>query len=297
VTFPNPEEEGALDLAIALAEEEGADLIIANDPDADRLAAVVPWEGRWRPLSGNEVGVLLGDYVLRHYDGDETPIVINSIVSSPMLGRVADRHGALFERTLTGFKWIANAAMAMEKQGRGTFVFGYEEALGYTVGPTVRDKDGISAALVFADLVAGLSGDGQTVIDRLEELWQSAGVWVSAQHSIVRKGAAGQKAIEDAINSIGDEPPAAIAEHRVTDVSDYRSGAELRPPWLGNQNLIELALGESGRILVRPSGTEPKLKIYVDLAAPAGGDLVQQQGELQRSAEALAVTVEELLPI
>lgn len=297
VAFPNPEEEGALDLAIALADEERADLIIANDPDADRLAAVIPWEGEWRPLSGNEVGALLGDYVLRHYEGEETPIVINSIVSSPMLGRLADRYEALFERTLTGFKWIANAAMALEDEGRGKFVFGYEEALGYTVGPTVRDKDGISAALVFSDLVAGLANDGRTVIDRLEELWQMAGVWVSAQHSIVRKGAAGQKAIADAISAIGDDPPNAIGEHEVTEVSDYRGGADRRPLWLGNQNLIELALGERGRILVRPSGTEPKLKIYVDLAAPAEGDMVQQQSELQRSAESLAAGVEELLPI
>lgn len=297
VAFPNPEEKGALDLAVQLAEGEGADLIVANDPDADRLAAVIPWQGSWRPLSGNEVGVLLGDYVLRHYEGDERPIVINSIVSSPMLGRLAQVYDAHFERTLTGFKWIANAALSLEEQGMGQFVFGYEEALGYTVGRTVRDKDGISAALVFTDLVAELAQDGSDVIARLEELWRRAGVWASAQHSIVRKGTAGQEAIRDAITSIGDDPPDSIAGHDVTEVSDYRTGAEQRPNWLGNQNLIELSLGDRGRILVRPSGTEPKLKIYVDLAADAEGDVVQQQADLRDAADALAKAVEELLPI
>ena len=123
-----------------------ADLVLANDPDADRLAAAVPNAGEWRLLSGNELGVLLGDYVLRYWRHKETPIVVNSVVSSPMLGRIAARRGAVHETTLTGFKWIINAGLALEGGGVGRFAFGYEEALGYSVGQTVRDKDGLSAA-------------------------------------------------------------------------------------------------------------------------------------------------------
>lgn len=296
VAFPNPEEKGALDLAIDLAESEHADLIIANDPDADRFAAVIPHGGSWRPLTGNEVGVLLGDYVLRHHQDDAKPIVINSIVSSPMLGRIADRYGAHFERTLTGFKWIANAAMDLEGSGVGRFVFGYEEALGYTIGRTVRDKDGISTALVFADLVAGLRSGESAVLDRLSELWQVAGIWASAQHSITRTGPEGQEAIQSAIRAVADSPPTAIGELPVTEINDYRFGEESRPRWLGAQALIELTLGDSGRVLVRPSGTEPKLKIYVDLVADFEMDAQSEQSRLQERAERLAASFEETLP-
>lgn len=297
VSFPNPEEEGSLDLAIELATSRNADLVIANDPDADRFAAVVPVDGSWRPLNGNEIGVLLGDYILRHHVGRTQPIVINSIVSSPMLGRLADTHGAYFERTLTGFKWIANAGMALEQAGLGVFVFGYEEALGFTIGSTVRDKDGMSAALVFVDLLAGLRESGETVFDRLDELWSKAGVWASAQHSIVRTGESGQKAIESSIGSLAANPPSSIGGFAVSDVTDYRTGAEHRPIWLGHQALVELTLGETGRVLVRPSGTEPKLKIYVDLAVNPEGETLSQQEELTQTAGQVAAAVEEILPI
>ena len=126
-----------------LARDVDADLVLANDPDADRLASAVPMAGEWRLLSGNELGSLLGDYVLRYWRYPEPPIVVNSIVSSPMLGRIAARRGAVHEATLTGFKWIINAGLALEGKGEGRFAFGYEEALGYSVGQTVRDKDGL----------------------------------------------------------------------------------------------------------------------------------------------------------
>lgn len=297
VSFPNPEEEGALDLALDLAAESEADLIIANDPDADRLAAVVKEANTWRPLTGNEIGVLLGDYVLRHHTGDERPIVINSIVSSPMLERIARKRGALHQATLTGFKWIVNAGLALEEAGEGRFVFGYEEALGYTVGSTVRDKDGISSALIFCDLVAGLREHGETVLDRLGELWASVGVWASAQHSIVRSGAGGAEAIRSAVDWIAGSAPEEIAGYEVADLTDYRTGGSSRPSWLGEQALVELSFGERGRALVRPSGTEPKLKVYVDLSADAGDDPHTQQTEMTSEAGALAGTIAGLLPL
>ncbi len=293
VAFPNPEEPGALDLAIALAEEIGADVILANDPDADRLAVALPGPDGWETLSGNQIGVLLADFVLETTD-EEQPLVVNSIVSSPMLASIAAAHGARFTQTLTGFKWIANAAMDLERDEGVRFVFGYEEALGYTVGPVVRDKDGMSAALWFADLIAFQRAHGKTIEDRLGVLYEEHGLWVSSQKSMVRPGTEGAAEIAAAMNLLRERTPATLGRFDVAGVTDYRDGAEARPRWLAAQALVEFDLGEAGRALVRPSGTEPKLKIYVDLNAPfsEGDDLVAAEavalGEAAEVAEDLA---------
>ena len=289
VDFPNPEEPGALDLALAHAVEVDADLVLANDPDADRLAVVVPSEdGEWRALSGNEVGALLGDYVLRHHRDETTPIVVSSIVSSPMLGRIAAVYGARHETTLTGFKWIVSAGLSLEAEGEGRFVYGYEEALGYSIGSTVRDKDGISAALVFADLAAGLAKASRTVLERLVEIWEVSGLWVSAQHSIVRTGGEGAAAIQDAMARLAADPPRSVGGVPVVSCRDYHTGADDRPTWLGEQALVELSLGREGRLLARPSGTEPKLKIYADLRGECGDDAFAAHDELSSRADLLA---------
>ncbi len=215
VAFPNPEEQGALDLATAQAERDGSDLIIANDPDTDRLAVSVPRPGEgWRPLTGNQVGVLLADFILTHGTVPD-PIVINSIVSSPMLAAVAEHHGAGFAQTLTGFKWIWNAALELEAAGEGHFVFGYEEALGYSVSRQVRDKDGISAAVVFADLAADARAAGTTVLGRLEDLYRRHGVWVSTQENVVRPGTEGATEIAHAMLQLAEYPPTEVGGYRV----------------------------------------------------------------------------------
>ncbi|MBW3658114.1 MAG: phospho-sugar mutase [Actinobacteria bacterium] len=292
VPFPNPEEPGALDLALATAERVGADLVLANDPDADRLAAAVPdRRGGFRPLTGNQLGVLLGDHLLRAGDPDEDRLVVSSIVSSPMLASVAAHHGARYEATLTGFKWICNAALALEERTGARFVFGYEEALGYSIGEVVRDKDGISAAVVFADLVASLAADGQDVLDRLVELYGRHGLWVSTQTSAVRPGAEGLAEIARAMARIGPGAvPSSLGGVEVTDVTDYRTGASERPAWLGETPLVALALAGGSRVLMRPSGTEPKLKVYVDLRdeLDAGEDLAAEEARLTRRADAIA---------
>jgi phosphomannomutase len=287
VAFPNPEEEGALDLAVSLAGERNADLIIANDPDADRLAVVVPDAGTWRALTGNEIGLLLGDYVLSGLEDPTRAVVANSIVSSPMLADIAASYGSAHTETLTGFKWIVRAGMALAAEVNGVFAFGYEEALGYTVGEVVRDKDGISAALVFTDLVADLADQRLTVIDRLHQLWSRHGLWASAQVSLTRSGPEGLHDIQRAIESLGDNPPARIGESEIAEVVDYRVGEEQRRPWLGAQQLIALHLTDGGRVLVRPSGTEPKLKIYVDLKGVAGADPRAEQARLTVAASQL----------
>ena len=283
VPFPNPEEPGVLDLALALGEELGADLILANDPDADRLAAMVATADGFRSMTGNELGVVIGDYLLSGHFGPERPIVASSVVSTPMMARVAAARGALHAVTLTGFKWIVNAGLALEKAGEGRFVFGYEEALGYTVGRIVRDKDGLSAALILTDLAADLADEGATVLHRLLELWEAHGIWASAQLSVAGEPGA----LVAAVDRLASSPPSSLGPYAVDGITDYRERAESRPPWLGVQDLVELDLGASGRVLARPSGTEPKLKIYVDLAAEPGGDSLTRHRELTETAAGL----------
>jgi phosphomannomutase len=292
VAFPNPEEPGALDLAMELGTRVEADLILANDPDADRLAVCLPEAGGgWRALTGNQIGVLLGDFVLENSEADR-PLVINSVVSSPMLASIARAYGARFTQTLTGFKWIANAAMDLERDEGLDFVFGYEEALGYSVGPVVRDKDGMSAALWFTDLVAHLRRRGKTVEGRLAALYREHGLWVSTQRSVVRPGTEGLAEIGRAMESLASRVPSSLGGFAVTEARDYRDGAAERPRWLPEQALVTLELGEAGRVLVRPSGTEPKLKIYVDRRASLGAADDAAAREAEATAEAAAIAAE-----
>ncbi|RPI21705.1 MAG: phospho-sugar mutase, partial [Actinobacteria bacterium] len=279
-----------LDLAHELAAALDADLVIANDPDTDRLSVSAPdLAGGWRQLTGNQVGSLLGDFVLRH-TSEPRPIVLSSIVSSPHLAQIAALHGARHESTLTGFKWIWNAALALEGAGIGRYVFGYEEALGYSIGRVVRDKDGISAAVAFATIAAAAASAGQTVWDLLAALAVRDGLWVSAQKSIVRTGSEGTAEIGRAIDAIAAGPPVALDGHPVVAGRDFRVDAHDRPPWLGATPLIELDLGEAGRALIRPSGTEPKLKIYVDASGPfaAGDDWFGAEAALRAAAGRIA---------
>jgi phosphomannomutase len=272
VSFPNPEEPGALDASLELAAEVDADLVVANDPDGDRLAVAVPdGRGGWTPLSGNRIGVLLGSYLLDRAEVAR-PLGVRSIVSTPMFDEVCEARGARHEATLTGFKWIARAARELEVSDQRSFVFGFEEALGSTVGPVVRDKDGIGAAVAFAEMVALLHAEGRSVLDRIRELSLQHGAWVSHQVSVTRPGAAGQREIAEAMAVLSDRTPDELGGLAVTAVTDYRTGAEQRPPWLAATDLVELSLAGGGRAMIRPSGTEPKCKIYIDLRADLADD-------------------------
>ena len=253
VSFPNPEEAGAMDLALARAAEVGADLVLANDPDADRCAAAVPTpDGRWRMLRGDELGVLLGDLLLqRGADG----VYAASIVSSSMLGKLAAAHGRPYAETLTGFKWIARVP---------GLVYGYEEALGYCVAPhLVRDKDGVSAALLTVELAAALKAEGRTLQDRLDDLAREHGVHATDQLSIRVEE---QRLITEAMTRLRTAPPDRLGGLEVTGLDDLSEGSEHLPPTDG----LRFTLAEGARVVVRPSGTEPKLKCYLEAVVTVG---------------------------
>jgi phosphomannomutase len=294
--FPNPEEPGTLELGLRFAEREGADLLLANDPDADRLAAAVPTpSGRFVRLSGNQLAVLLADARLAAAAGPRKPIAVTSIVTTPLVEAVARSYGARFERTLTGFKWIWSAALELERTGQGQFAYACEEALGYSVTPAVRDKDGIAAALALADLASACRARGQGLLDRLNEIERKHGVSASVQRS-VRLGAREREAALAALDRLVSAPPGAFGGSRLLAVHDYRTGGALRPRWLPDAELVEFEL-EGGRVLVRPSGTEPKLKIYVDWRAAAnspGSLSAQREALLEVAGAASAELLEKL---
>jgi phosphomannomutase len=248
VGFPNPEEPGAIDLALSLAVRTGADLVVANDPDADRCAIAVPIDGTWRMLRGDELGALLGDDALRR--GVEGTYAC-SIVSSSLLAAMAAAHGQPFAATLTGFKWIGRVP---------GLAFGYEEAIGYCVDPqAVPDKDGISALIRVLTLAAGLKADGRTVADRLNEIATTYGVYETDQLSVRVEDLS---LIGAAMVRLRTQPPNTLAG-RPVQVIDLAAGTDELPPTDG-----VLLAGERVTVVVRPSGTEPKLKCYLEARVP-----------------------------
>jgi phosphomannomutase len=260
VAFPNPEEKGAMDRVLALAASVRADVVLANDPDADRLCVAIPEDGAYRLLTGDQLGVLLADYLLEVGPKDRR-MVATTIVSSQLLGFLAQQAGADYRETLTGFKWIGNAAMDYEREHGGRFVLGYEEALGYSVGPLVRDKDGVSAALVFAELVAWNRARGRSVGEHLDDIYRRVGLFVTEQVSITRPGADGLAQIRDAMARFRAAPPRELAGFAVEQVADLARGEGGLPP----SDVLVYRLAGGRRVIMRPSGTEPKLKSYYEV--------------------------------
>ncbi|MFE7983296.1 phospho-sugar mutase [Streptomyces cellulosae] len=249
VAFPNPEEPGAMDLAFAKARETNPDLVIANDPDADRCAAAVKDGGDWRMLRGDEVGALLAAHLVRR---GATGTFAESIVSSSLLGRIAEKAGLPYEETLTGFKWIARV---------DGLRYGYEEALGYCVDPDgVRDKDGITAALLLTELASELKSENRTLLDLLDDLAVEHGLHATDQLSVRVKDLG---LIAAAMRRLREQPPTELAGLRITKAEDLTEGTDKLPPTDGLRYTLDGA-----RVVVRPSGTEPKLKCYLEVVVP-----------------------------
>jgi phosphomannomutase len=256
VAFPNPEEPGAMDLAFALAEQTGADLVIANDPDADRCAVGVPDAGTeaggWRMLRGDEVGALIATHLVRTRSG-LTGTFATTIVSSSLLGKIAAAHGLAYAETLTGFKWLSRVP---------GLVYGYEEALGYCVDPAaVRDKDGISAALLVCELAATLKAAGSTLTDLLDEIARDYDLHETRQLSL---RVSDLSEIDKALARLRASPPTALGGRAVTSAADLSTGIDGLPPAEG----MRYRLDGGARVVVRPSGTEPKLKCYLEVVEP-----------------------------
>ena len=250
VVFPNPEEPGAMDLALKLASEVGADVIVANDPDADRCAVGVREGESYRMLTGDQVGVLLADFLLRR---GVAGTYGSSIVSSDLLGRQAAAFGQPWEQTLTGFKWLGKIP---------TLVFGYEEALGYSVAPDIaRDKDGVSAIITVLEMAAELKADGRSLIDRLDDIYREHGLHGTSQLSVRVDDLS---IISRAMDVLRTSPPTVLGGLDVTSVDDLADGYHGLPPTDG----IRLGLDGGARIIARPSGTEPKLKCYIEVVIP-----------------------------
>jgi phosphomannomutase len=281
VSFPNPEEPGALDLAYETARAASADLIIANDPDADRLAVAIPdsdAEGGWRMLSGNDVGLLLGWRAAKSAVDESGTLrdphatLACSLVSSPGLEKIADYYGMGFHETLTGFKWISRAP---------GMIFGYEEALGYLVNPgTVRDKDGISAAIAVLGIVAEARADGETLADVLAEFRDVFGAYASDQISVRVQQVSEITAIMAALRA---DLPLHVGDLAVTQIDDFIDGYADLPPG----DVLRFSLEDGSRLIVRPSGTEPKLKLYLDVRASTEKKARKRLAELANGARGL----------
>lgn len=275
VAFPNPEEPGAMDLAFGTARRTNADFILANDPDADRLAVAIPDEsakGGWRRLSGNEIGLLLGARAARTAEGTTGAALACSLVSSPGLGAIAAHHGLDFNETLTGFKWISRAP---------GIVFGFEEALGYLVNPeTVRDKDGISAALAVLELAAEARERGATLATLLVELGDTYGHFASGQVSVRVDDLS---IIGKVMLSLRDLPPTGIGDAAVESIEDLLQAGPGQP----SGDVLRYRLAGGARIIVRPSGTEPKLKVYLDAQGDSAADAAERVTTLESGVHAL----------
>lgn len=281
VPFPNPEEPGAMDLAVAAGGERGADLILGNDPDADRCAVAVPAADGFRLLTGDEVGCLLAEHVLRHTVGADR-LVVTTLVSSSLLERIAAAYGVRHAETLTGFKWIVRAA-------GGRFVYGYEEALGYCVAgdgePPVRDKDGISAALTVAAVAAEAKQAGRTLPDLLDDQARRYGVHATSGLSVRLDD---RRPAEGVMGRLRTRPPASLGGRPVESADDLLVGPSGdESSGLPATDALRYRLAGGARVVLRPSGTEPKLKAYLEVVEQVTGRVEDARGTAAAGLAAL----------
>jgi len=289
VKSPNPEEKAAFKLAIELAEKEQADLIIGTDPDGDRVGAVVKnREGEYVVLTGNQTGALLVEYILRIRKEKgmlpQNSLIVKTIVTSEMGATIAKAYGVSMENTLTGFKYIGDRIKHYEETGEKQFLFGYEESYGYLSGTYARDKDAIVAALLIAEMAAVYALEGISLYEAMMKLYETYGTYLEDLKSITLKGKEGMEKIGRIMERFRSNPPDSLAGYQVTSVEDYE-----KMPGFPTANVIKLYMGTKGWVALRPSGTEPKLKIYAGVktdSLDASQQLVKEWiDEMQAIAE------------
>ncbi|MBE6947589.1 MAG: phospho-sugar mutase [Ruminococcaceae bacterium] len=272
--YPNPETDAALNESYKVAHSAPCDVILGTDPDADRVAIAVPDEGGFKKLSGNELGCLLLDYILKartaRQDIPAGAEAVRSIVSSPLADRIAHHYGIEMKAVLTGFKYIGGEILALEEAGEEErFLFGFEESCGYLKGTYARDKDAVVASMLVCEMAASLKLQGKTILDALQELYQTYGYYLSYVQSIELTGADAMEKAAKMMADLREKVPQSIGGAAVSVVNDYQSRVsknlstgEESPILLPKSNVLELVLGEEGSVIARPSGTEPKVKFY-----------------------------------
>ena len=285
--YPNPEIFEALKLGLELAEKSGADLMLATDPDADRVGIAIRCpDGSYELVSGNEVGVLLLDYICQGRIETGTmpanPVAVKSIVSTPLADAVAKSYGVEMRNVLTGFKWIGDQIARLEAAGQvDRFIFGFEESYGYLAGPYVRDKDAIIGSMLICEMAAYYRSVGSSIKERLEEIYAKFGRYLNKVDSFEFPGLSGMEKMAGIMDGLRKNPPAEIGGYKVTSVTDYQDTEKTGLP---TANVLIYALEGGATVVVRPSGTEPKIKTYF---TTLGKDLAQAQAQKDRLAAAL----------
>ncbi|MDE5562745.1 MAG: phospho-sugar mutase [Clostridiales bacterium] len=268
-SYPNPEKPEALALALELAKARNADIVIGTDPDADRLGAAVKTADGYRLITGNEMGVLLIDYIFSHKANlPKKPIVVKTIVTTDLAARVAESYGAEVREVLTGFKYIGETIKKLEQKGEGErFVLGYEESYGYLSGTYVRDKDAIVASMLVAEMAADYLNEGKTLADVLDGIYNKYGKYYHRTVSFTYEGAAGAQRMREVLSDIRKNPPNAIDGSKTIEVIDYLTKNERDLP---KADVLSFKAEDGSKLIVRPSGTEPLIKVYI--TAASGGE-------------------------
>lgn len=261
--YPNPEIREALEVGLKKAKEVGSDLLLATDPDCDRVGVAVREGDDYQLISGNQMGILLFDYICKTYKDNGTmpknPVVVTTIVSTKMIDKIAADYGVEVRRVLTGFKFIGEQIGFLEADGEvDRYIFGFEESYGYLSGGHVRDKDGVNASLLICEMFAHYKAMGISLVQKLNQLYEKYGYFKEALQSITFEGASGAKKMADLMESLRTNAPKEVAGYKVIDVKDYKAGIGNLP----KSNVLEFNMEDDINVLVRPSGTEPKIKMY-----------------------------------
>lgn len=281
--YPNPEMREALELGLSLCEKTGADMLLATDPDADRVAVAVRENGKYRILTGNEVGVLLLDYIadarIKNGTMPENPVAVKSIVSTKLADAVAKEYGVEMRGVLTGFKFIGETILGLEQKGEESrYIFGFEESCGYLSGSYVRDKDAVNASMLLVEMASAYNLEGKTLAGRLNEIFEKHGIFRNMVESFAFEGADGMAKMADIMAGLRENPPKEIGGARVLSVTDYNAGFKTEngnrtPTGLPKSDVLEYGLENGCAVIVRPSGTEPKIKIYYFLTGKTNAEV------------------------